>query len=128
MASINKVVLMGRLGKDPESRVSKDGNSIAKFSLATDDGFGDHKKTNWHNIVVFGKRSEFVTTWLKKGSTAVVDGRIDYDEYTNKEGVKVRATIIVADKVDFGEGKPKNESKNSTKQSKSDDDEDDIPF
>jgi single-strand DNA-binding protein len=98
---MNKWTGVGRLGKDPELVSTNSGTKIAKFSIATTDGFGDNKETNWHNIVVFGKQADPVAQYLSKGSLAGVVGRIKYRNYDNKQGQKVYVTEIIADHVEF---------------------------
>lgn len=98
---MNKVILVGRLGKDPESRATNNGGQVVTFSLATTDGFGDNKTTNWHSIVVFGKAAPSVATYLQKGSQAAVDGRIQYRTWDKKDGTKGYSTEIIADHVEF---------------------------
>lgn len=98
---MNKVQLVGRLGQDPEVKASAIGTQIATFSLATNDGFGEKRTTNWHHVVVFGKAVNSVATYLKKGSLAGIDGRIQYRSWDKKDGDKGYATEIVADHVEF---------------------------
>jgi single-strand DNA-binding protein len=98
---MNKVQIVGRLGKDPEIVSAPSGTRIAKFSIATNDGFGENKDTNWHNVVVFGKQADPVAQYLSKGSLAAVDGRIKYRKYENKSGQTVYVTEIIADHVEF---------------------------
>lgn len=98
---MNKVILIGRVGKDPESK-EMDFGVITKFSLATSEkvGKGDSRRevTEWHNIVCFGKVGEIARDYIKKGALISVEGRIKYNEYENKEGVKNRITEITADR------------------------------
>lgn len=98
---MNKVILIGRVGKDPESK-EMDFGVITKFSLATSEkvGKGDSRRevTEWHNIVCFGKVGEIARDYIKKGALISVEGRIKYNEYENKEGVKNRITEIICDK------------------------------
>lgn len=97
---MNCVILLGRLGKDPEERTTQAGKSVCSFTVATDDGWGENKKTNWHNITCFDKTAENVVKYLKKGSCVFIRGRISYDTY-EKDGVKKTATKIIADQVEF---------------------------
>ena len=92
---VNKVILVGNLGKDPESMKTKSEKTVCKFSLATTDGFGDNKKTSWHNITCWNKTADFCSQYLKKGDRVYIDGRIDYQEW-EKDGVKHYRTEIVA--------------------------------
>ncbi len=98
MAGLNRVMLIGNLGQDPEISATANGMVIAKFSLATSDGRADTNgeiKTEWHRIVVFGKQAEYVQRYVAKGSTVCVEGRIQYGKYTNKDGVTVYTTDIL---------------------------------
>lgn len=90
---MNKVFLIGNLGKDPEVRQVKD-TSVAQFSLATTTGFGDNKKTQWHNITLWGKTAEVAGQYLKKGNRVCIVGEINYREY-EKDGEKKFFTEIV---------------------------------
>ena len=88
--SVNKVILVGRLGKDPELRSIPSGTSVAKFSLATDDRFTDkagekQERTEWHNIVVWGKLAEICGQYLRKGRLVYIEGSIRTDSWDDKE-------------------------------------------
>ena len=99
---INKVILVGRLGKDPEIRSTPSGTSVASFSLATDEKFTDRngekqERTEWHNIVAWGKLAEICGQYLKKGKLVYIDGSIRTDSWDDKEsGQKKYRTEIVA--------------------------------
>jgi single-strand DNA-binding protein len=99
---INKVILVGRLGKDPEIRSTPQGMSVAKFSLATDERFTDRsgekqERTEWHNIVVWGKLAEICGQYLRKGKLVYIEGSIRTDSWDDKEtGQKKYRTEIVA--------------------------------
>jgi len=103
MASLNKVMLIGNLGKDPEVKYTPSGLQIASFSLATTDRVkkGDdwEDKTEWHNITVFGKSAEFADKYLKKGNTAYIEGRIQTQSWDDDNGVKKYKTLIIADRL-----------------------------
>jgi single-strand DNA-binding protein len=90
---MNKVILIGNLGKDPEVRQVKD-TSVAQFSLATTTGFGENKKTQWHNVTLWGKTAEVAGQYLKKGNRVCIVGEINYREY-EKDGEKKFFTEIV---------------------------------
>ena len=94
MASVNKVFLIGHVGKDPEIINTAGGNTIAKFSLATSEKYNGEEKTQWHRIVVFGKLTEIVAQYIKKGSQVYLEGKIDYQQWES-EGVTKYATDIV---------------------------------
>lgn len=97
---VNKVILVGRLGRSPERRYSQSGKAVCTFTLATDAGFGDNKKTDWHSITTFDKTAEACAKYLHKGSMVYVEGRITYDAY-EKDGIKRVATRIIASDVRF---------------------------
>ena len=99
--SVNKVILVGRLGKDPETRYTGGGQAVCNFSLATDESFKDRngerqKRTEWHKIVVWAKQAEIAQQYLKKGSQIYLEGRIQSREWTDKEGQKRTSYEIVA--------------------------------
>ena len=100
----NVIIITGRLGKDPEQVPTKSGTPMCKFSLATDDGYGDNKKTNWHRVKVFGKTAEHCMTYLTKGRMVQVVGRIEYDKY-DKNGVTMYTADVIANTVEFIGGK-----------------------
>ena len=99
--SVNKVILVGRLGRDPETRFTGGGQAVGNFSLATDDNYKDkngerQKRTEWHRITVWGKQAEIAQQYLKKGSLVFVEGRIQSREWQDKEGQKRVSYDIVA--------------------------------
>lgn len=98
MADFNKVILIGRLGKDPESKATPTGLQIAGFSLATGSKLKDQQVTEWHNVTCFGKTAEFVSKYLAKGARAMVEGSIRYESW-EKDGVKQYRTKIIASNV-----------------------------
>ena len=104
MGSVNKVILVGNLGRDAELRYTPGGAAVAKFSLATTEVWNDkagqrQEKTEWHNIDVWGKQAETLTEYLRKGKQVYVEGRLQTDEYTDKEGVKRKSTKVRSDKI-----------------------------
>ena len=99
--SINKVILLGRLGADPEIRVSQDGNKIARFSIATSESWKDKNtnekkdKTEWHKIVIFSPGlADVVEKYLKKGALVYVEGQIRYRKYTDQAGIEKFITEV----------------------------------
>ena len=139
---INKVTLIGTLGRDPELAYANSGTAICKFSMATTEKVrkGDNweDETMWHNVVVFGKVAENCSKFLEKGSKAYIDGKIKYGKYTNKEGNKVYKTDIIALNVKFLDSKKKSEKLRPEPQQNNqvvaqmdlgpDDDDQDLPF
>ncbi|QHL87770.1 single-stranded DNA-binding protein [Nibribacter ruber] len=102
MASINKVILIGNLGKDPEVRHLEGGVAVARFPLATSETFKDkngerQERTEWHNIVVWRGLAEVTEKYLKKGQSVYIEGKIRTNSYQDKEGVQRYSTEIVAD-------------------------------
>ena len=100
MKGLNKVLLIGRLGRDPELRATQSGQSVAKFSLATDETWtkdGEkQQRTEWHNVVIWGKLAEIANQYLKKGRLVYVEGKIQSREYETDGGEKRRVYDIVA--------------------------------
>jgi single-strand DNA-binding protein len=99
--SVNKVILVGRLGRDPETRYTSGGQAVGNFSVATDESYKDRngerqKRTEWHKIVVWGKQAEIAQQYLKKGSLVFIEGRIQSREWQDKEGQKRTSFEIVA--------------------------------
>lgn len=112
---MNKVILMGRLTRDPEIRYSQNGNSsaIARFTLAVDRRFkrqGDDQTADFINCVAFGKTAEFAEGYLKQGTKVVGCGRIQTSSYTNKEGQRVYSTDVVIEELEFAESKKAQEN------------------
>ena len=109
--SLNKAMLIGRLGKDPELRYTKSGSAVANFTMATDETYKDsqgnrQERTEWHSIVAWGKLADFVQNYLKKGREVYVEGRIQTRDYTDKENVKRYKTEVVAQTIRFVGPKP----------------------
>ena len=101
MGSLNKVLLIGNLGKDPELRYTPDGLAILRFSIATTEYFNDksgskNERTTWHNIVVFGKMGQSIANYLNKGKQVFIEGKINNRSYDDKEGNKKYISEIVA--------------------------------
>jgi single-strand DNA-binding protein len=103
MASVNKVIIVGNLGRDPEIRYMPSGDAIANIAVATsykskDKNTGEAKElTEWHRISFFGRLAEIVGQYLKKGSSVYVEGRLQTRKYTDKDGVEKYATDIIAE-------------------------------
>jgi single-strand DNA-binding protein len=104
MSSLNKVMLIGRLGKDPEMRYTTDGSAVANFSLATSEFWTDkngtrQERTEWHNIVAWTKLADLAKRYLAKGRQVYIEGRIRTREYDDKDGNKRRITEIIANQM-----------------------------
>ena len=106
---LNRIILMGRLTRDPELRHTQAGTSVASFSLAVDRDFKDkstgEKGTDFIDIVAWRSSAEFVSRFFTKGRMAVVEGRLQIRDWTDKDGGKRRSAEIVADNVYFGDSK-----------------------
>jgi single-strand DNA-binding protein len=108
--SINKVILIGNLGKDPEVRYTGSGVAVATFTLATNESWRDadgntQERTEWHNLVAWRKLAEVIGEYLKKGSKIYVEGRLQYRTYDDKNGVKRYVTEIVIDQMVMLDGR-----------------------
>ena len=111
---MNKVVLTGRIVRDPEIRYStgEQNKAIAKYTLAVNRAF-DHGKADFINCVAFGKAAEFAEKYFHKGNKVDVSGRIQTGNYTNKDGQKVYTTDVIVEEHEFGESKNANQSSDS---------------
>jgi len=151
MASVNKVILIGNLGRDPETRYMPDGGAVANVSIATTDTWKDkngekQEKTEWHRVAFFGKLAEIAGEYLKKGSQVYVEGRLQTRKWQDTDGQDKYTTEIIADRMQMlgsrqgmgggdREGGGERESSRPAAKpagkpagSKFDDFEDDIPF
>lgn len=142
---VNKVILIGRLGKDPEIRSTPGGTTVTKFTLATDERFTDksgekQERTEWHNIVAWGKLGEICGQYLRKGKLVYIDGAIRTESWDDKEsGQKKYKTTIVADNMKMLDKKGDDEggsyagarsssSKSGSASSAPQDDDEEVPF
>lgn len=158
MASVNRVTLIGNLGRDPEMRYLPSGEAVASFSVATTEKWKDksgaaQERTDWHRIEFIGRTAEVCGEYLKKGAPVYIEGRIQYDKWTDKEGQEKTMTKIRGDRMqmlggrsgggggdasydDGGDSAPRAASPRpaaaapagGAKKSKLDDFDDDIPF
>ncbi len=99
--SLNKVILIGRLGQDPETRYMPDGNAVSNFSLATSEKWKDQsgqpkERTEWHHITMYRRLAEIAGQYLKKGSLVYIEGKIQSRKYTGKDGIERTAYEIIA--------------------------------
>ncbi len=104
MASLNKVMLIGNLGRDPEIRYMPSGDAMANLNIATTDTWKDksgekQERTEWHRVVMFGKQAEIAGEYLKKGSQIYIEGRLQTRKWTDKSNVERYTTEIVADRM-----------------------------
>ena len=140
MASVNKVILIGNLGRDPELRYTQGGQAVANFTLATNERFstkdGDkQERTEWHRIVAWGRTGELCAQYLSKGRSVYLEGRLQTREWEDKEGQKRRTTEIVAQTVQFlggrgegGSGGPSSSAAEGGFDSGGSPPPDDVPF
>lgn len=132
MRGINKVILVGNLGADPETRHTANGNAITSIRIATSEAWTDkqtgqkQERTEWHRIKFFGKLAEIAGEYLRKGSSVYVEGSLRTDKYTDKEGVERFSTDVIASEMQMLGGKPQ-ESKPS-RSLRGDPDDDRPPF
>jgi len=152
MASVNKVILVGNLGRDPETRYTTSGDAVTNIRLATTDTWKDkngekQERTEWHNVVFYGRQAEIAGEYLKKGRQIYVEGRIQTRKWQDKEGQDRYTTEVVADRMQMlgsreGGGAPSGADESPTRERASagakgaatpakknvDDLDDDIPF
>jgi len=139
MAGVNKVILVGNLGKDPEVRHLEGGTAVANFSLATSESYKDRNSgerktiTEWHNIVLWRGLAEVAEKYLKKGDQVYIEGKIRSRQWEDKEGKTRYTTEIVGDNMIMLGGKPSSQPDTASSVEKdivtSDNDEsDDLPF
>jgi single-strand DNA-binding protein len=134
---VNKAILIGRLGRDPEVRYTPDGTMVTNFTMATDETYKDKngekvQKTEWHRIVAFGKLAEICGNYLVKGKLIFVEGRIQTRAWEDKEGVKRNTTEIIAGDMKMldskGQAKPGDAIPDASSASSSTTPMDDVPF
>ena len=115
---LNKIFIMGRLARDPELRHTQSGTPVASFRLAVDRDFKDkntgERTTDWIDVVAWRGTGEFVSRYFSKGRMAVVEGRLQIRDWTDKEGSKRRSAEVVADSVYFGDSKRDGDSPNTS--------------
>ena len=102
--SVNKVILVGRLGRDPETRYMPNGDAITNFSLATDEQWRDRNgerqtRPEWHNVSLYGKLGEIANQYLRKGSQVFIEGKIQSRKYTGKDGIERMAYNIIGNEM-----------------------------
>jgi single-strand binding protein len=142
---LNKVILIGRLGRDPETRHMPNGDAVCNFSIATSESWKDQsgqkkERTEWHNITLYRKLAEIAAQYLKKGSQVYIEGKIQSRKYTGKDGIERTAFEIIASemkmlggKAEGGEGQhnpppPPQARQQTAAPVPQDDIDDDVPF
>jgi len=139
MAGVNKVILVGNLGRDPEVRYLDSGVAVANFSLATTENYKNKQgekvsQTEWHNIVLWRGLAEVAEKWLKKGSSVYIEGKIRTNKWEDKEGNTRYNTEILADNMTMlgnrinSDVSDKNDSKTVSEIKSVNDENDDLPF
>jgi single-strand DNA-binding protein len=106
MASVNKAILIGNLGRDPEMRYTPNGQAVTKFSIATTEKFKNRdgeqqERTTWHNIVAWGRQAEVANEFLSKGRPVYIEGRIDNRSYDDKDGNKRYISEVIVQRMQF---------------------------
>jgi single-strand DNA-binding protein len=130
MASVNKAIILGNLGRDPEVKYTTGGDPVCNLSIATSEQWKDksgdkQERTEWHRVTLFGKTAEIAGEYLRKGSTVYIEGRIQTRKYTDKDGVEKYSTEIVGDRMQMV-GKASESGRAEKQQQPAD--HDDIPF
>lgn len=121
---MNKVILCGNVGSDPKTGSTSGGTAWAQVSLATNEKWRDkqgelQEKTSWHRLKFWGRQAEVVEKYISKGSRILVDGRIEYSEYENRDGATVKSTEIVVSRLELLDSRPSQEKPRE---------DDDVPF
>lgn len=140
---INKVILIGNIGKDPEIKYTKDQFAITNFSIATSESWKDKtsgdtvEKTEWHNITMFGKLAEIASQYVKKGQRLYIEGKLKTDKFKDKDGIERYKTSIIANEMQILSSKDKKDencsqdikwSNQNTNNLDNDFNDDEIPF
>lgn len=148
MASVNRVILLGNLGRDPETRYTTGGDAVCNLSIATSETWKDKngekvERVEWHRVVLFGRTAEVAGEYLKKGATVYIEGRLQTKKYTDKDGVEKYSTEIIGDRMQMiskakdGDGggdapaeerAPRTGAAGNKNSGKPDDFDDDLPF
>ena len=133
MAGVNKVILVGNLGKDPEVKYLDNGVAVANFSLATTENYKNKEgervsQTEWHNIVLWRGLAEIAEKYLKKGSSIYIEGKIKTRRWEDKEGVAKYSTEILGDNMTMLGGRPSSNDADQKSSKIEEDPKDDLPF
>jgi single-strand DNA-binding protein len=126
--NVNKVMLVGRVGSDPDIKDVRGDLKICNISLATSSGYGDKESTDWHRVTFFGKTAETVKEYVVKGQEIYVEGRIQYRKYTDKQGVEKYSTDIIANQMQLGQKAKGSASASSYTPATPPKEDGDIPF
>ena len=134
MSGVNKVIILGHLGRDPELRNMPNGNAVCNCSIATSETFKDksgekQERTEWNRIVLYGRTAEVAGQYLRKGSMAYIEGRLQTRKWTDKEGQERYTTEIIADRLQLVGGKAEGQTRQTTQAASPEpDDFEEIPF
>ena len=130
---LNKVILIGRLGRDPETRFMANGEAVCNFSVATSEKYTDkngqrQEATEWHNVTMYRKLAEIAGEYLKQGSQVYIEGKIKSRKYTDKNGVERTAYDIIADEMKMLGGNAQTPAQKPQPAQAQDEISDDVPF
>lgn len=130
---LNKVILIGRLGRDPETRFMPNGEAVCNFSIATSEKYTDkngqrQEATEWHNVTMYRKLAEIAGQYLKQGSQVYIEGKIKSRKYTDKNGVERTAYDIIANELKMLGGNTQTPAQKPQPAPAQDDISDDVPF
>ena len=130
---LNKVILIGRLGRDPETRLMPNGEAVCNFSVATSEKYTDkngqrQEATEWHNVTMYRKLAEIAGQYLEQGSQVYIEGKIKSRKYTDKNGVERTAYDIIANELKMLGGNTQTPAQKPQPAQAQDDISDDIPF
>lgn len=129
MSSVNKAIILGRVGKDPDVRQTPNGIKVVNFSLATSRKIKGEDQTQWHRIAAYDKVAEIIAQYVRKGSLLYVEGEIKYGKYTNRDGIEQNTTDIVANQIQLIGPRPQQQDdvqRHPPEESQEDDS--DVPF
>tara|TARA_B100001996_G_C18654705_1_gene590759 strand:+ start:544 stop:963 length:420 start_codon:yes stop_codon:yes gene_type:complete len=135
--SVNKVILVGYLGQDPEARFTPQGTAVTNFSVATSESWKNQSgefqdKTEWHRIVAFGRIAEIANEYMKKGQLVYIEGRLQTREWEDQNQVKRKTTEVICDNLTMlgkrGDGGAAGSTKPAPPPQNDKDDDDDLPF
>lgn len=130
---LNKVILIGRLGRDPETRFMPNGEAVCNFSVATSEKYTDkngqrQEATEWHNVTMYRKLAEIAGQYLKQGSQVYIEGKIKSRKYTDKNGVERTAYDIIANELKMLGGNTQTPAQKPQQAQAQEDIDDDVPF
>lgn len=130
---LNKVILIGRLGRDPETRFMPNGEAVCNFSVATSESWKDsngqkQERSEWHNVTMYRKLAEIAGQYLKQGSQVYIEGKIKSRKYTDKNGTERTAYDIIANELKMLGGNTQTPAQKPQQAQAQDDIDDDVPF